>query len=571
MMNFKKNIYAISIVAASAVVLGVAGCGITPQDEGLGAASSKAVSGIVVDGYLAGATVFIDVNENNRLDAWEERALTDTSGYYSYNPVTGINYCELAPTDAKYIHCLKSPAGYDEVMIRMRGGYDLATVEPFVGTISMKMNVSSVVLDTPVAATPITGLMSEMTAEEQATFLALEGISAEGAVSDFMDFANSITETERRNLLGLALKAHKIADVVASLIDVEFDQGTVSGGSPEGGFFGVASGVPVDGSVYVYRAMVQQMLSSNTALSTILSDLTRLTAVVERTKVEIAEGAIQQYNDKLAIDEDTGLIAATETALLAPSTIDAAGHAALAIKIAQTVDAVFANSLDVTDKDTLQADILSRMRATDVVVSLTRDGEAANIVDNAVSLASDPTYLANLALPSADLASLKKKFAAQPGLVVASDADFSGRQPFSALLVSDAGSAFTATDGSEVNTAGFAGNTLALNNTPSDQSAGSDEVSVSFQGDTPDATGGDLTIDATLLGGDFAKKDANGNPEPLSLTGTWEKVDDYTMIMNIEVTAGVFEPVIVKPNETGGYYFDLGGEQVVWGGGAATP
>ena len=576
-MNFRKNLYTLSIRATiSTALLALAGCGLTPQDEGLGSSSSKPVSGVVVDGYLAGATVYVDVNENNKLDAWEKRALTDTKGYYSYNPITEVNYCELPESDSKYIHCLNSPAGFDEVMVRMTGGYDLATVEPFTGTISMRMNLTSAVITTPLAATPITGLMSEMTDEEQVQFLSDEGITANVATSDFLDYNNSLIASDRRKLLNLALKAHKVADVVAVMLDGDFDQGLLTtGGTAKGGFFGVEEKIPVDGSLYVYQAMIEEAITTSSTLSDILSDVTKLEAVIELAKTKITDGAIKNYNDRLNHDVDTGEIDESETPLVAPTTVDAAAYALLVFKITDTIDSVFGSAvvLDETSVNTLSQDIISRIRAVDAVVSLTRNGEASAAVDNAVLLAkTDAAYLINLREPAVDMASLKKKFIANPGSIVAGDADFSGRKAFSQLFASTDDSAFSSTDpDQEVNTEGFSGNTLDLNNTPDGQTD-ADEVKVEFLGDSADADGGDLKIDATLLGGDFAKKDEEtGEPVPLELDGTWEKIDDYTMLMNIEVTEGVFEPVIVKPNEAGGYYFDLGGDQVVWGDGTAEP
>ncbi len=46
-----------------------------------------------IDGYLAGASVYVDQNANGKLDAFEPRALTDSEGYFSYNHRTGTNYC----------------------------------------------------------------------------------------------------------------------------------------------------------------------------------------------------------------------------------------------------------------------------------------------------------------------------------------------------------------------------------------------------------------------------------------------------------------------------------------------
>jgi hypothetical protein len=51
------------------------------------------------------------------------------------------------------------------------------------------------------------------------------------------------------------------------------------------------------------------------------------------------------------------------------------------------------------------------------------------------------------------------------------------------------------------------------------------------------------------------------------LTGSWETINDYTMVVTIEV-AGIQQPVMIRTNSDGtGYLFDYGGELADW----ATP
>jgi len=69
-----------AIIAASLTVGLIAGCGgaSTP-------ATPAKVSGAVADGYLVGATVFLDKNDNYRLDEGEPSTTTDDSGAYTLN------------------------------------------------------------------------------------------------------------------------------------------------------------------------------------------------------------------------------------------------------------------------------------------------------------------------------------------------------------------------------------------------------------------------------------------------------------------------------------------------------
>ena len=73
------------------------GSGGTSSTGSASGATSSVLSGVAVDGYLQGATVFLDVNSNGLLDAGEPSTLTDASGRYTLDyskvstPVTGLS------------------------------------------------------------------------------------------------------------------------------------------------------------------------------------------------------------------------------------------------------------------------------------------------------------------------------------------------------------------------------------------------------------------------------------------------------------------------------------------------
>lgn len=70
------------ITFAAALTVGlIAGCGSGSSTP----AVSAAVSGKVADGYLVGATVFLDKNSNYQLDAAEPKTVTDANGAYTLN------------------------------------------------------------------------------------------------------------------------------------------------------------------------------------------------------------------------------------------------------------------------------------------------------------------------------------------------------------------------------------------------------------------------------------------------------------------------------------------------------
>jgi len=80
----KKKLSTLAL-AATAVLLTACGGG------GGGSGSANALSGVAVDGYLQGATVFLDMNRNGVLDAGEPSTVTDLNGRYAldYSGVTG--------------------------------------------------------------------------------------------------------------------------------------------------------------------------------------------------------------------------------------------------------------------------------------------------------------------------------------------------------------------------------------------------------------------------------------------------------------------------------------------------
>lgn len=139
-MTIQKNI--LTGALAMAGVVGLAACGGGSGDQDVGKSSStpnRILAARAIDGYLAGATVYVDQNENGKLDAFEVRATTDNDGYFSYNQVTKTDYCAASVSANLAKHCLRAPiAANAEVLIRVTGGYDTVTTLPFEGTLSLR-------------------------------------------------------------------------------------------------------------------------------------------------------------------------------------------------------------------------------------------------------------------------------------------------------------------------------------------------------------------------------------------------------------------------------------------------
>ena len=74
------------ITAVSAILVAglIGGCG-GGSGSSTPSATTSSISGKVADGYLVGATVFLDKNGNYQLDAGEPSATTDANGGYTLN------------------------------------------------------------------------------------------------------------------------------------------------------------------------------------------------------------------------------------------------------------------------------------------------------------------------------------------------------------------------------------------------------------------------------------------------------------------------------------------------------
>jgi hypothetical protein len=78
----KKHIVTIAAAITAGLIAGCGASGSTPAVSGTPAALAT-VSGAVADGYLVGATVFLDKNGNYKMDAGEPSAITGADGAYT--------------------------------------------------------------------------------------------------------------------------------------------------------------------------------------------------------------------------------------------------------------------------------------------------------------------------------------------------------------------------------------------------------------------------------------------------------------------------------------------------------
>ncbi len=104
--------------------------------------SSTIVTGLAMNGYVANALVWIDLRNNNTPDGFEPIAFTDSQGYVSYNPNTGVNYCETTDEGLQKF-CLKTGVQSGELIIKAAQGIELLSGEAFRSVLTASTSVEA--------------------------------------------------------------------------------------------------------------------------------------------------------------------------------------------------------------------------------------------------------------------------------------------------------------------------------------------------------------------------------------------------------------------------------------------
>jgi len=545
-MNYQRNGLGVAITA----VLALAGCGTAlEQDKGVG--TSTAFHARIVDGYLAGSLVFVDSNDNGVLDAWEERAFTDRDGFVSAS-ASGKDYCAAGAPATDAVHCLKvRPA--DALKIRASGGYDMSTGEPFNGALSLDTTRASGSDSTkPVIASPLTTLLAGLDAVDKQTVITKFGLSSAGVSAglfdaDFMSLSSGNTTEDQRKLLTAAMQVQKSVEVISSFLTKVYD-GTDRGYSG----LGKNAALPRDASEFVYAAYADLLASKTKSL-----DVNGLASAPDGIKT-IIDGANDRIKARIAdvtkkaiaeIVGDPTMLASLDGR---KGNISNLGSSTAVLFVGGT------NSPAVTALDNKQ--VAARLRAINIAVAVARDTDVAKVpgsrVDDALNAATgDSAYLTSLE-KEVDLARLAQKF---------KDGDVAGAK--------GAASATRVTVDSALKISADKDSTTKLDlNDPGKGNLAMAFTTTSFEtvDNVTKATGGTLAMDVKDFsgGGDLFKKTDGA---PTSVPGTWEKLNDYSLLVTIEPIPGVKQQAVVKPTldadgVTTKYFFDYGGKQYEWKG-----
>ncbi len=237
-------------VVAVAVVTGLTGCGGTEEQDMAIPQEPITFAGRGVDGYVANATVWIDVKQNDRIDSFEPFAYTDAQGFYSYNPITGVDYCTQASA-ALNKFCLTTGAELATSRIKLSGGVDLTTGEKFEGTLTVDITTAEAqdrlerlkalgakpvdddgtwqiqADEFATLITPLTTIKTYLSADTQLTaLLASMGVSVPGGIDDttllqqdyIADLADARTYTA--GLFSTAIQMQKLVDSVTTYLNI---------------------------------------------------------------------------------------------------------------------------------------------------------------------------------------------------------------------------------------------------------------------------------------------------------------------------------------------------------------
>lgn len=247
--NSKKHVNlngTLKVAALSVAVAFASGCS-SPSDPDSGTSQSvTSLSGIAIDGYLAGATVYADLNEDGRLNSGEPSATTDKDGYFS-TAMDDTDYCASSETEK---FCLQIPGSVpDSVILRTYGGFDVFTGEPFIGELSASVSPES---DGSIPDQMITPLSSVLVGAGDDVLGNLGLVAGQHEV-DFLGDGFDPEVANRAYLL------HKVAVIFANLFEEEYE------------LFGEESYFPQSSTTFIYEAFSNALDSSSTIDRTMLA------------------------------------------------------------------------------------------------------------------------------------------------------------------------------------------------------------------------------------------------------------------------------------------------------------
>ncbi len=545
-MKQYQNFYSSKLLPWAPITLAASlvACGGTGQDIGKRQAFSQTFQGVAVDGYVARSLVFLDYDNNGTRDPWEPSAFTDNDGYYSYNPKTNTNYCRVNAPASEQIYCLVSTRPIDNAVIRVDGGYDVLTGEPFLGQMSRRQSVSQNQDTVESVVSPLTSLLTNLsTSEERTRVLASLDISESDLDVDYLNTDGS--DGINMGLLNKAVKVHKVVTVLSDRVRDTY---------PE---IGTALGTPNDLSALVYKNLANTLHMQESSLDTVLSDTTALSGVTLQTE---ADTRVIYDNRNL----DLPPLNPTGNAL--PDYLRSSEHAANVVNIVNRV-------LNADDNTTNRTNLNGRARAIEsyVIKAVEETSVADTTIENVVNFFSREdnndlvdALIQSLSEESADLSSLVRND------FVGDDFD-SSDDITNASQLPEGTQAFSYIAGKQLHVSdldmGWAPNNLK-----------DSEVIAFFSGDT-EATNGEFVACVKYIdGADTSGSLGEGNTRGELVSGYWSLLgananngESYSLLLTLNFLGATYQ-AIMKPAGTtveqdveySAFRFDYGDEIRTW-------
>lgn len=271
-----KSLSLLKLSLGTLLLSQLSACGGTEQDKGTAENVSVVISGVALDGHVARAKVFLDLDNNGTRDPWEPYAFTDDQGYFSYNPITGVDYCAAPLDDELNLYCLRSNRPIKQTVLRVDGGYDVLTGEPLIGQLSRRLNQSPPDPRMVTVLSPLTTLLTDVsTTMDKAIIMTTLGIDATDLDVDYLntDGQGSVDAA----LFNTALKLHKVVSVLADRVEDTYDE------------IGAQSGTPNDLTARVYRHLSKQLIQNPQSIGNALENRALLNAIMAGVEADTRE------------------------------------------------------------------------------------------------------------------------------------------------------------------------------------------------------------------------------------------------------------------------------------------
>ena len=512
--NFSAGAAKITSIGAAAIL--ISACGGTGQDDGSPSQFHQTYSGLALDGQIARATVYLDTNENYRLDSWEPRAFTDNQGYYSYNPETDVDYCRSNATAEEKQYCLVVDAFYSNPVVRVQAGYDIDTGEPFAGQMSVRLNNSNDDAVSNTVISPLSSIISH-TNDEQEQDSILNSINV--SRSDLsVNYRNTDGSGQTNNgLLNTALKIHKTVTVLSDNLEDTYDE------------LGSGLGTPNNAAGIVYQEIAKQLYTGGQNLDETLQNSTGVATVLDN-----AENTIRQVYERKEFDLPNDMGNVSNPGVFS-QVINRAGQ------LPSVVNTLITNERS-------PSETLGAIRTLEsIVTKIVKEESPDSSIDNAVAFFVDPNnsdkvnaIAVSMSADSADIGTLANNNF--------SGSDFETTEGISAVtqLPQDA-LPFTQIGGLQVRIS-----ELDLGFAPSDLK--DSEVEFYFEGD-PNALGGSLVACVKYINGaDINGNLGEGNTPGDIVTGFWSllgssenNMESYSLLLTVTFLETTFQ-AIMKPS-----------------------